>query len=66
MDAGHALFLFLARQYHPNYCLALFGKEKITKNDKVDEDTIVNIGTDYAQRVLELVRVLREYFYLFT
>lgn len=61
MDAGHALYLFMGRQYHPNYCLALFGKEKLLKTDKADEETIASQGTDYAERVLELVRVLREY-----
>lgn len=26
MDAGTALYLYLSKNYHPNYCLALFGK----------------------------------------
>lgn len=60
MDAGNTLYLFLAKNYHPNYCLALFGKEKLLKTDKVDEETIITQNNQFSQQVLELVRVLRE------
>lgn len=36
MDIGNALYLYIAKQYHPNYTLALFSKEKVTKQDKLD------------------------------
>lgn len=60
MDAGNALYLYLAKNYHPRYCLALFGKEKLLKTDKVDEETIISQNNQFSQQVLELVRVLRE------
>ncbi len=52
MDSGYALYLYLAKQYHPNYCISLFGKEKLVKTDKVDEQTIVSQGNKYSNQVM--------------
>lgn len=41
LDAGNTLYLYLARQFHPNYCMALFGRDKLAKGERVDEETIV-------------------------
>ena len=37
MDAGNTLYLFLAKNYNPKLCYALFGREKLLKTDKVNE-----------------------------
>jgi hypothetical protein len=60
MDAGNVLYLYFAKAYHPNYCLALFGKEKWGKGEHMDEESIVE-ENQFSGQVKELVRVLREY-----
>ena len=60
MDAGVALYLYISKQCHPNYLLSLFGKEKILKNDHVNEETITAQDNSYSRQVQELIRVLRE------
>lgn len=52
MDAGQALYLYVSKQCHPNYLLSLFGKEKLLKNDHMNEETIVSQGNEYSQQVL--------------
>ena len=61
MDAGTVLYLFVARQCHPHYLQALFGKEKLLKTDQVSEETVAGVGSEFSGQVMELVRVLREY-----
>lgn len=60
MDAGVALYLFIARSCHPNYLLSLFGKEKLAKGDIVGEEVIGEQVNAFSEQVLRLVRVLRE------
>ena len=37
LDAGLALYLFIAKSYHPDYLRALFGKEKFVKGEVMGE-----------------------------
>jgi hypothetical protein len=61
LDAGTALYLFIAKNHHPDYVRALFGKEKLAKGEVVGEETIAGQDNAYSQQVMNLVRVLREY-----
>ena len=60
LDAGIALYLFIAKSYHPDYLRALFSKEKLVKGDVVGEETIAEQNNAYSSQVMNLVRVLRE------
>ena len=62
-DVGQALYLYVAKNCHPNYVVSLFGKQKLLKNDHVSEETIQQQGNQFSQQVLELVKVLRQYIY---
>jgi hypothetical protein len=66
MDSGFALYLFIAKSYHPNYLAALFGREKLAKGEVVGEELIAEQQNTYSQQVLNLVKVLREYAYFYT
>jgi hypothetical protein len=33
LDSGSTLYLYFAKTYHPNYSLALFGREKLIKGE---------------------------------
>lgn len=48
MDAGVALYLYIAKVHHPNYILSLFGKEKLSKTDVVGEEVIAEQGNTYS------------------
>lgn len=60
LDAGNALYLYLARQFHPNYSLALFGKDKLVKGERLDEELIIEQDNQFSIQVQQLIRVLRE------
>ena len=60
MDDGLALYLFVARQCHPQILSDVFGKQKLSKNDALSEELINENASFLASQIQVLVRTLRE------
>lgn len=48
MDTGFTLYLYISKTCHPNYLLALFGREKVGKGEALTEQMIEEQQNKYS------------------